>query len=377
MTVPRIYAIADAACWAPRELPSVVEELAYAGWPWVQVRDKSASDRQLLRIAEACMEAVAGTDTRLWINDRADIAAMVGAYGVHLGNDDPPPGVIRQGFPNLRIGRSTDHALTVGEADQDPNVDLVAFGPVFSTETKKGAPKARGIEALDQARDWTDKPMVAIGGIEEFSIPDLRWAGANVVAVAAAIAVSPKVVQDWVSRYAEPESTTEPRVYLTGFMAAGKSCIGRRIAAVLGWGFCDLDTVVRLRAKMTVEEIFSQEGEIGFRTRESEALLQVSSISNRVVACGGGVIDSSDNRRTLRDDDGVVVWLDVDEKQIEKRLQDSSTSERPLATENWRHLLRDRRRRYAETANVVVPVRQAEPVQQTCRRVLDSLELAS
>ena len=371
MQVPRIYAIADAERWVPRALPDVVAELAAAGWPWIQVRDKRADDRQLLRLAEACMAAAEGAS--VWINDRADVAAMVGACGVHVGDDDPPPEELRQHFPDLWIGRTTRDEAGAAAANASPAVDVVAFGPVFPTRTKVDAPAARGLDALDRVRDLTDKPLVAIGGIEGHLIPDLRWAGANVVAVTGALATDPSLVTEWVSRYALAARFTWPRVFLTGFMAAGKSCVGRRLAAVLGWRFVDLDAMVTAGTDMTIPQLFAAEGEAAFRDHESRSLAEVSGQSDVVVACGGGVLDREQNRRLLRDDDGLVVWLDVAEDEVDRRLTQSGCDGRPLADQNWRRLLADRRPVYAESADCVVSVAGQESIRRTSRRTWDQM----
>lgn len=385
MLVPRIYAIADAHRWAPQPLPEVVARLAAAGWPWIQIRDKhsrdqrshnrGASDRDLLRLAEECV-AAAGESARIWINDRADIAAMVGAFGVHVGDADPPPGALRQAFPGLKIGRTTCDAEGVAAADHDAAVDIVAYGPVFATATKADAPGARGVEGLERVRDSTDKPIIAIGGIAEHAIPDLRWAGADIIAVAGALVDRPGLVDEWVSRYAEARNTAWPRVFLTGFMAAGKSCVGRRLAAVLGWQFVDLDRLVTQEAEKTVHEIFASHGEAGFRARESAALRRALGFDRAVIACGGGVLESNDNCRILRDDAGAVVWLDASLEEIGRRLGTAAGRSRPLVDGDLRQLFQGRRQEYAETADVVVPVSDPEPISRTTRRVYDRLALA-
>lgn len=374
MRVPRIYAIADADRWAPQPLPEVVARLAAAGWPWIQVRAKRATDAAYLSLAEECVVA-AGNSSRVWINDRADIAAMVGAYGVHIGDADPPAQDLHKSFPGLRIGRTTRDPQAVSAADAEAAVDIVSLGPLFASSTKIDAPAARGVAVLDAARDCTDKPLVAIGGIVEHAIPDLRWAGADVVAVSGALADRPELVAEWVSRYAEPANIAWPRVFLIGFMVAGKSCVGRRLAAVLGWRFSDLDRLVMQGAKRTVPEIFEAEGEAGFRARESAALRQAIGRERTVVACGGGVLESSANRELLATDAGTVVWLDVADDEIERRLRGSARRSRPLADNDWGDRLRLRRGAYTEAADVAVPVQSPETIGRTTRRVYDRLAL--
>lgn len=378
MRIPRIYAIADADRWAPEPLPEVVARLAAAGWPWIQVRDKHSRDkrshRDLLALAEECV-AAAGSSSRVWIDDRADIASLAGAYGVHVGEADPPPRSLRKSFPDLKIGITTRDDQAVAAADAAAAVDVVSFGPVFATRTKTDAPAPVGVAAFDRVRDSTDKPMIAIGGIEEYAIADLRWAGADVIAVTGALVKDPELVQGWVSRYAESAFTAWPRVFLTGFMAAGKSCVGRRLAAVLGWRFVDVDRLVTEGTDRSVAEIFADEGESGFRGRESVALRRAAAFESAVIACGGGIFESTANRELLATDSGAVIWLDVEADEIERRLSRAARRSRPLAGGDWRRLLAARRSQYSEAADVAVPVAAPEPASRTARRVYDRLAL--
>src|SRR5689334_7312447 len=104
-----------------------------------------------------------------------------------------------------------------------------------------------------------------------------------------------------------------PGIYLVGFMASGKSTIGRLLAHRLGWSFFDTDDEIEAAEKMTISEIFEQRGEPEFRRIEAEIVRQHVRWIERgrpaVLALGGGVFTQAENRRIL-EGRGVTVWLD-------------------------------------------------------------------
>lgn len=123
------------------------------------------------------------------------------------------------------------------------------------------------------------------------------------------------------------ESKTSKIVYLVGFMASGKSSVGRALAKRLGYSYTDTDEIVQDRSGLSAAEIFAQNGEEGFRRMEREALFLACDSPPVVVATGGGLFVSADARERIRTT-GVSVWLDVPLAVI---LERSATSDdRPL-----------------------------------------------
>lgn len=119
------------------------------------------------------------------------------------------------------------------------------------------------------------------------------------------------------------------RVYLVGFMGAGKTTTGRALANLLGALFVDLDARVEAVFRMGIPEIFSNIGEGVFRTEESRQLALASSYAKVVVATGGGTFVNPGNRETIAAAGGVSVFLDVPWQQLVERLP-GKQSERPL-----------------------------------------------
>jgi shikimate kinase len=118
------------------------------------------------------------------------------------------------------------------------------------------------------------------------------------------------------------------RIYLVGFMGAGKTTVGRCLARRLGWSFVDLDREIERRSGVTVAEIFEREGEPGFRARESEALRRISRRVRTVVATGGGTLTSLDNVELIRSS-GRSVFLDAPLEVLFERVERSARA-RPL-----------------------------------------------
>jgi thiamine-phosphate pyrophosphorylase len=155
----------------------------------VQLRAKSATDRRVLALGAVLRAATRAAHACFIVNDRFDLALLAGADGVHLGQEDLPPGRIP---PELRarllVGRSTHTLEQVREAVREP-VDYVAFGPVFGTASKDSPWDARGTEALAEAvRLAAPLPLVAIGGVDARRAGALRAAGCAGIAVISAVA---------------------------------------------------------------------------------------------------------------------------------------------------------------------------------------------
>lgn len=117
-------------------------------------------------------------------------------------------------------------------------------------------------------------------------------------------------------------------VYLLGFMAAGKTTVGRSLSRELGWEFIDVDEVIEQRAGRSIREIFREHGESFFRRLEKELIAEISARDGVVVALGGGSYVDEENRR-LALATGTCVFLDTPLELIRTRLKDHDS--RPLA----------------------------------------------
>jgi len=137
------------------------------------------------------------------------------------------------------------------------------------------------------------------------------------------------------------------RIYLVGFMGAGKSAVGAALAARLDYDFVDLDDRLVAELGMTIREFFERSGEQEFRIAESEALGRTTGLDRTVIATGGGAFCSSSNRDLIHSGGGRSVFLDVPWSVLARRL-DGDQSERPKMTTLDRalELYRTRRQHY-------------------------------
>jgi len=117
------------------------------------------------------------------------------------------------------------------------------------------------------------------------------------------------------------------RIYLVGFMGAGKSTVGRELSLKLRWPFIDLDVEIEKSENLSVREIFAQFGEFHFRQLERAHLRRVSATPQAVIALGGGVYIDAENR-ALVDATGVAVWLEASLSSVKDRVRPDGT--RPL-----------------------------------------------
>jgi len=124
-----------------------------------------------------------------------------------------------------------------------------------------------------------------------------------------------------------PPTDEDAPIFLIGFMASGKTTVGRLLAERLDWAFVDLDKVIEDAAGKTVPEIFAAEGEAGFRKRETEALREVAKRRKTVVATGGGAPCSEENLEAMLAE-ARVLWLDVTAEEAVRRA--GKVSGRPL-----------------------------------------------
>jgi thiamine-phosphate pyrophosphorylase len=134
-------------------------------------------------LAARSVEITQGTETRLLVNDRADVSQAAGADGVHLTAQSLEAEIIRRAFgPDFLIGVST-HTLSEALSSRDGGADFIVFGPVFDTPTKRAYGAPLGIESLRQAaQTLAPFPVIALGGITRENAPAVLRAGAGGIA---------------------------------------------------------------------------------------------------------------------------------------------------------------------------------------------------
>lgn len=192
LKLPHIYPILDTGVLEARggDVVEAAEALLEAGMRILQFRHKGPFTHEAFRVAEQvgllCREAGA----LYIIDDRADIALLLDA-GVHVGQNDLSPRDVRTLVgPQAIVGYSTHNEEQMRAAAAEP-VDYVAIGPVFSTASKLNPDPVLGVELLRRIRSLSDRPLVAIGGITAENAVDVLAAGADSVALIAALVPEP------------------------------------------------------------------------------------------------------------------------------------------------------------------------------------------
>jgi thiamine-phosphate pyrophosphorylase len=150
----------------------------------IQLRAKQLGSAAFLELADAAVRAASPYHANIIVNDRADIALMSGAAGVHVGQDDLPPSAARRLLGDgAQVGLSTHSVPQVERALREP-ISYLAVGPVFGTRSKDTGYAAVGLDLVRSAARMTgDLPVVAIGGITLPNARSVIEAGATSVAV--------------------------------------------------------------------------------------------------------------------------------------------------------------------------------------------------
>jgi thiamine-phosphate pyrophosphorylase len=190
LVLPRLYVVLDAALLTVPET-ECAQELADAGVRLLQYRNKLAPARELFFSSQKLASLLSPLGVSFVVNDRADVAALAGADGVHVGQEDLGVEEARHVMgPERLVGLST-HDLEQFHQAAASSADYIAVGPVFSTATKANPNPVVGTEFLRKIRLLTDKPIVAIGGITLERAAAIIDAGADSVAVISDILRAP------------------------------------------------------------------------------------------------------------------------------------------------------------------------------------------
>ena len=172
------------------EVAASVEEVLAAGAPLVQLRTKVGTDRARWRLAAAVVGRCHATGARCLVNDRADIAAAVGADGVHLGEEDLPVAAVRAVLgPDAVLGATCRDPESARRAEAE-GATYLGVGPAYATTTKAGLPAPLGPVGVSRVASAVDIPVIAVGGVTPERVAGLLDAGAHGVAVAAAVFAS-------------------------------------------------------------------------------------------------------------------------------------------------------------------------------------------
>ena len=168
----------------------VVEEAIIGGVDMVQLREKHLNESAYIAKALQLKAITDRYNVPLIINDNLMVAKAVNAFGIHVGHNDPAPMVIQEAWAACRsIGYSIE-CLQQLQTQETATANWLAISPVFKTSTKKDTITEWGLDGIRAIRSLTDKPLIAIGGINEHKVGQVMNAGADCIAVVSAICAS-------------------------------------------------------------------------------------------------------------------------------------------------------------------------------------------
>lgn len=179
-----IYGITSEEHSLGRSNVEVVKQMIDGGIRVIQYREKNKYSRAMYEECQVIREMTRTAGVTFIINDHIDLAMLVGADGVHIGQDDLPPEAVRRLIgQDMLIGLSTHSISQAQEAVRCGVIDYIGVGPIFKTQTKKDVCDPVGLAYLEHVVKNVDLPFVAIGGIKEHNIALVRNCGAKIIAL--------------------------------------------------------------------------------------------------------------------------------------------------------------------------------------------------
>lgn len=161
---------------------TIAEKCVLHGIKMLQLRERHLSDKELIKIGKEIRSITKGTATNFVVNDRPDVAVICDADYLHLGQDDISIENARKIVGNMKIGLST-HSIEQAVDALRKNPDYIGFGPIYPTNAKAKPDKPVGTEQLKQVLEFSNVPVIAIGGIFPENINQVIDAGAKNIAM--------------------------------------------------------------------------------------------------------------------------------------------------------------------------------------------------
>ena len=193
----RVYLISDRMRVGKSQFLTAVEEALQGGIRALQIREKDLASKDLLALAQEVKTLTQRYNAKLFINDRADIAVMAGADGVHLTEASVQTCEVKNNFPDLIVGVST-HSLEGARLAETQGADFITFSPIYDTPSKAGYGSPQGLSLLRQVTQAVHLPVLALGGITLHRVSECLQQGAFGVAMISDI---------WDSTYIKQQSS--------------------------------------------------------------------------------------------------------------------------------------------------------------------------
>lgn len=187
-----LYGLTAAEFSNGRSNVEVVKDMLSAGIKVIQYREKNKKSGSMYRECLEIRQLTAKAGATFIVNDFIDLALAVKADGVHIGQDDMPAQIVRSLVGDMIIGLST-HSPEQAQAALFAGVDYIGVGPIYRTKTKKDVCSPVGLEYLRYVAKEIELPYVAIGGIKENNIKEVKDNGATIIAMVTEMVGAPKI----------------------------------------------------------------------------------------------------------------------------------------------------------------------------------------
>lgn len=183
----RLYLVVSEEACRGRDIVSITELAVKGGVDLVQLREKKLEDAAFTATTLRLKEMLDSYNVPLIVNDNLQVAISTKVHGIHVGNSDVLPSKIKKLWPQCgMLGYSVEYLKQFDNGEID-FADYLGISPVFSTPTKTDTVTEWGLEGIRTIRNLTDKPLVAIGRMNESNAYDVIKAGADCLAVVSAI----------------------------------------------------------------------------------------------------------------------------------------------------------------------------------------------
>lgn len=190
-----LYIITDQRISHGKSHLEVAEAVLAGGATVIQFRDKEMEDSEAIEVCRKIYELTKKKGIPFIVNDRVEVARIVQADGVHLGQEDQSLDFARKILnQNQIIGISVETVEQAIKAEKE-GADYLGVGPIYPTATKLDAGRALGVTRLKEIKEAVNIPVIAIGGIDEDNLEEVLRAGADGIAVISAVVGAPDITQ--------------------------------------------------------------------------------------------------------------------------------------------------------------------------------------
>ncbi|MCM8795541.1 MAG: thiamine phosphate synthase [Candidatus Omnitrophica bacterium] len=187
----QLYVIIDKDSLSKEEIFKIVKKIKNQRIDIIQYRDKSADKNSILENTLHIKEIIKETKSIFIINDYLDIAKIIDADGIHLGQEDVSIEIARRILGRDKIIGISCHSLRQAKVAQEKGADYLGIGPVFPSPTKQTNDKTLGLSLLKRIKEKINLPFFAIGGINLDNLKTLLELGIRRIAVSSAICLAP------------------------------------------------------------------------------------------------------------------------------------------------------------------------------------------